>query len=735
MSLRGGAAADVSKMKIGELQSALKARGLPSSGVKSDLAKRLQEHMDQDADNAEMDSMKRPLPLDRTPVDDDAAKRPRSEEEEGTDVHQSRGNQATPVPPSPPKLTAKVLVDSEEGGLVRVLYCFNIKDKLRKAGFSFDKESKAWTFPAQLMADKLQVGSPKHITQEAVLRLVEQEHLMDLDAIPGVSTAAAEADASLVVAVADGMVRVTGNTYPFRDKLRSAGFRWDAASQSWGRPEESVQEALAAAGLPAECTQESVTTMIETTEIVPPQQKNDEAAAPKPPPEILVQGEEVHVTNSYDIKDELRKIGFHWNTETKGWARNAQEVLSLLSLSSPTDITVDALLDAAKAVAPTPPSLTIDGGMVLVRQSYNVKEELKAAGFQWDKDASAWTMPIDSAKTLCGADDESGVTVESVVEASAKILEQNGGAAAKAASPSAPAKQAAEPSIRVVDGQIQVLNSYSVKESLKALSFQWSVEDGVWTHPAADVVALLGVESEAQVTVALLVNAAKNAPAKANVARPEAYVTCTNEDALVFNGYDVKDRLKSLGFRWDGDKGAWTKPLQELLSNLGVEGEENVTMEAILKKCDQAGPPPPRDTSFVQQAQKSPQVVVNDADKTVRVLNSYSVKDDLKELAFQYDQEAKYWYKGIADVKTMLGLSDQSDVTLDLLLAKAEEVRTKGHAIGTEGNVAAFLQRSPSPGRTDTNPGDQLEQLSSMGNSAQGHAALHSPHRTPSAVH
>ena len=40
--------------------------------------------------------------------------------------------------------------------------------------------------------------------------------------------------------VQDGMVRISGGTYPIKDKLRAAGFKWDGDLSAWTRSEAQV---------------------------------------------------------------------------------------------------------------------------------------------------------------------------------------------------------------------------------------------------------------------------------------------------------------------------------------------------------------------------------------------------------------------------------------------------------------------------------------------------------------
>ena len=113
------------------------------------------------------------------------------------------------------------------------------------------------------------------------------------------------------------------------------------------------------------------------------------------------------------------------------------------------------------------------------------------------------------------------------------------------------------------------------------------------------------------------------------------------------------------------------------------------------------------------------------------VKNSYSIREQMKALEFLWDGERRAWYKGVSDVKVLLKIEDQNDITIDMLLEVAKaKMDSAGNAKAGgvpphQGGIDSYL-RSPSPARVDQNPGEQL--LSSMGNSHQGWAPTVSAH-------
>ena len=129
----------------------------------------------------------------------------------------------------PPPVRIQIDLDADTGS-VKVFNSYPVKDKCRALGFKFDAAERAWTIPLALIMDLLGASSPAEITEDAVLRRIQ-------DAVPAAVVDAAARQASpppLSVDMADGEVRVGGGTYFFKDKLRYLGFRCVRA-RAWAR--------------------------------------------------------------------------------------------------------------------------------------------------------------------------------------------------------------------------------------------------------------------------------------------------------------------------------------------------------------------------------------------------------------------------------------------------------------------------------------------------------------------
>eukprot|EP00960_Hanusia_phi_P011966 348262-Hanusia_phi.AAC.1 len=89
----------------------------------------------------------------------------------------------------------------------------------------------------------------------------------------------------------------------------------------------------------------------------------------------------------------------------------------------------------------------------------------------------------------------------------------------------------------------------------------------------------------------------------------------------------VKDKLRSLGFRWDSSRGVWTRPAVDAMSLLGVTEEEEISLEKLLAV-----------DPLSQHASEAAKPSVEIVNGEVMVVNSYSVKDELKTLEFHFDR-------------------------------------------------------------------------------------------------
>lgn len=105
------------------------------------------------------------------------------------------------------------------------------------------------------------------------------------------------------------------------------------------------------------------------------------------------------------------------------------------------------------------------------------------------------------------------------------------------------------------------------------------------------------------------------------------------------------------------------------------------------------------------------------------VYNSYHVKEQLRKLSFTFDQDRRAWVKPLYEVKMLTGIEDQDELTLDMLLTKADEMGDAdlpppgGYGMG-HGLSGGGVPASPEPDVQDQTPGETL--MSSMGHSLQG---------------
>lgn len=144
-----------------------------------------------------------------------------------------------------------------------------------------------------------------------------------------------------------------------------------------------------------------------------------------------------------------------------------------------------------------------------------------------------------------------------------------------------------------MDPRLQVLNSYAIKDQLRALGFRWQQDRQAWSCPVDQVLATVGVAEADKVTAEMLreVGEAKRleleGQPQAEKTPPRIEITMDNDGAEsveVHNSYDIKDQLRTLGFRWSSEKSAWVRSLNEVLGMYGAQPltRETLTVENLL---------------------------------------------------------------------------------------------------------------------------------------------------------
>jgi hypothetical protein len=644
--LRGGSSpTDYSKMKLSDLQKELRGRGLSTKGLKHELIERLQGAAPSDDEVPTASKRDAPEPTDDGTEDEHARQKQAAIAGEAEDQGEGEENHAEPVP-VPIAAPPRVHVDASAEGLVKVYNSYAIKDKCRAAGFQFDAAERAWVKPSAAVLEQLEVASLEHVTCEAVLDLIQNTD----EAGAAVATPTKEPEACRAE-VQNGMVRISGGTYGIKDKLRLAGFKWDADSYSWARAEPEVtswiNELRAGTGahaVEAGSSEYADAVLAAVTEL-------DESAQVKPAvdpvkPQLVVKEDKVFVYNSYDIKDKLRALGFRFSSAERAWSRSLEAVLELSpEFDTGDDVTLDKLLvlDAPELDddGPPPPSLRIVDEDVEVYDSYSIKDQLRALGFRWNADKTCWTHTVDQVKEALGVETQDEITVD-LCTAVGEHLASTGEGANKQ-----------KPELRVEGDEVQVFKSYDVKEKLRALGFSWSTEQLCWRINADKL--LERIEGCALETLTIDdVLALEPLPDEAKEA---ASLVLSDGEALVYNSYDIKEKLRTLNFRWDSSRGVWTQPVEQVMAAVGVEDESLLTLDKIL-----AAEAPAQEGGEA----KMPHLTLDDLE--VCVFNSYDVKDKLRALGFHWDSARVAWTRPTAEVLAMLSVPDKELITMHALL-------------------------------------------------------------------
>ncbi len=577
--LRGGSGApaeEYNKMKLSDLQKELRARGLSTKGLKTELIQRLEAHLAGEAGGAPV-SAKRDAPEpadDGGEVDEARQKQVAVEQDAHGDLDGDADVGAAAPVPVPMSAPPRVHVDTQPDGFVKVYNSYAIKDKCRAAGFRFDASERAWVRAVGEVLEHLGAASIEDVSPDAVLEMIENT-TDEAAATPATPTKEQE---PCRAELQDGLIKISGGTYPIKTQLRAAGFRWDGASYSWTRAEAEVtswiNELRATQGeSPLEAGSQEYTDAIlaAVTEL-------DETAQVKPAvdpvkPILEVKQDQVFVYNSYDIKDRLRALGFRFNSAERAWSRPLEDVLALSpEFEAASDIDLEKLLEAEAPELPAdegppPPSLRVVDAEVEVYNSYSIKDQLRALGFRWNAEKTCWTHQVDSVMEAVGVGTPEEITID-VCKAVGEDLAASGATAEK-------------PELRVEGEEVQVHKSYGVKEKLRAVGFSWNVDAACWRMDALQL--LERMEGHTDVSAITIDDVLALEPQGDGAqARAAPRLEIVDGEALVHNSYDIKEQLRKLGFRWDSARVAWAQPVDQLAATAGVDDASQLSIDALL---------------------------------------------------------------------------------------------------------------------------------------------------------
>ena len=441
----------------------------------------------------------------------------------------------------------------------------------------------------------------QHVTPQAVVALIQRSIETLAEKLARGSSAPSSKPQ---IRIQNDEVQVL-NAYDVKDMLRSLGFTWNTESACWRMDAMQLLERMQAHELSA----------ITIDDIL--------ALEPGTSARLEISDGEVLVYNSYAIKDKLRALDFRFDSERRAWVRSVFEVTQLLELEDHADITLDQILAHPESTAfPSElssagelrkPHITCDDDQVCVFDSYDVKDKLKALSFRFDSARAVWTRPTAEVLSLLALDDKTDISIQRLFECSPPEVgatDEDGAAGA---------------SLEIINDEVLIYNSYAIKDKLRALDFRFDSERRAWVRSVFEVKRLLEVTDHADITLEQIlalsesmvpilsssslslsegqrhpVTAASGSDGSPPPIGPELQVDGGN--VTVRRCYDIKDQLRSRGFRWDAAGRVWSRTTSEVLLLLGVTDSSQITLKAVLQanETQRGGASPPTAASMPQ---------------------------------------------------------------------------------------------------------------------------------------
>ncbi len=211
-----------------------------------------------------------------------------------------------------------------------------------------------------------------------------------------------------------------------------------------------------------------------------------------------------------------------------------------------------------------------------------------------------------------------------------------------------------KPQIRFQNDEVQVLNAYDVKDMLRSLGFTWNTDSACWRMDAMQLLERMQAHELSAITIDDIL--ALEPGTSAMLTKEPPRLEISDGEALVFNSYFIKEKLRALGFRWDSGRSVWANPVDQLMTTAGVEEEAQLTIDMLLKLEPPGASGEP----------KKPYITCDD--DQVCVFDSYDVKDKLKALSFRFDSARAVWSRPTAEVLSLLALDDKADISVQRLL-------------------------------------------------------------------
>ena len=131
---------------------------------------------------------------------------------------------------------------------------------------------------------------------------------------------------------------------------------------------------------------------------------------------------------------------------------------------------------------------------VRIYNSYNLKDHLRQLGFRFNVQEKCWSSRLEDVKRLLPDEDLTLDAIMGVMPDDKQLASQ-------------------APFLSINGTDVEVHNSYSMKDSLRSIGFRFDAARACWVRPVEEVLTLLELPDSYSITLELLTETSKRAGA------------------------------------------------------------------------------------------------------------------------------------------------------------------------------------------------------------------------------